>query len=98
MVYFSSSHPSPETATPLLSEIIAEALQNARTCHLNGRFFCAPASPPTRSAQAPEETETALFESELLGIARDFSFLYDADTEVIYAELHRQFIGRPVPA
>ena len=83
MVYFRSPHPSPETATPLLSEIIAEAARDAETCHLNGRFFCASGAAPTPAAA----------DRELLNIARDYQFLYDADAEIIYAELRRRLHG-----
>ena len=94
MVYYRTPHPSPETATPVLSEIIAEAVHDAQTCQLNGRFFCAPASLARPASARPDPIDDdALLESELLGIARDYSFLYDADPEAIYAELRRHFCG-----
>ena len=67
----------------MLSEIIAEAAHDAETCHLNGRFFCAPGDPSSSTTG----------DRELLGIARDYQFLYDADAELIYAELRRRFHG-----
>ena len=66
----------------MLSEIIAEAAHDAETCHLRGRFFCAPGA----TTLSPSE------DRELLGIARDYQFLYDADAELIYAELRRRFL------
>ncbi|MCF3651027.1 hypothetical protein [Synoicihabitans lomoniglobus] len=87
MVYYHTPHHSPETATPLLSEIVAEAVHTAETCHANGRFFNVA---PSASAGSEHAHRTSA-DRELLHIAQDFSFLYDASPEHIYAELQRHF-------
>lgn len=92
MVYYHDTHRSPEIATPLLRDIIAAALHSAETCqHARGRFFCAPTAAPTPDRPGAGALAPALAESELLRIALDFSFLYDASPELIYAELRQRF-------
>lgn len=84
MVYFHTPHRSPETETPALEEIIAEAVHRTEACHANGRLFCAPTSASGRERQA-------LREQELLHIARDYNFLYDVDPEPVFAALRDRF-------
>ncbi|MCC5024890.1 MAG: hypothetical protein J6386_19800 [Candidatus Synoicihabitans palmerolidicus] len=53
MVYCQPPHRSPATETPVLGEIIAEAVLNAETCHSHGRFFV----PTARAPLVPPATE-----------------------------------------
>jgi hypothetical protein len=84
MVYFHTPHRSPETETPGLEEIIAEAVHNTEACHANGRLFCGQVATNSRQRRV-------MVEQELLHIAHDYHFLYDVDPEPVYAALRDRF-------
>ena len=81
MVRCNQPHLSPETATPPLREIIAQAVRVAEARHADAGFFSA------RNAHQSSSQE----HQELYRIATDFHFLFDAHPEPIFDALQERF-------